>query len=206
MENNYNKQLEYSMAEFLKWDQEAIIKKLGLAHDNNYIYISYIGRQYQVNRFSGEVTNMGIGHGISERAEYNAAMPIYDIFCYSKENAHLSHVWRPFQGLSPSPTASFDPSDNSMFKQYAEHFSGRLPELNKACIKLGGNEIHFKGDVNYVFDIFPFFPAQLQFWDSDDEFPGKIVILMDLNLLDFIHFETAWFIAFHLLQRISEAL
>jgi Domain of unknown function (DUF3786) len=202
--SNYEKQAEYSRSEFLKWNQSKLIEKLGLEHDEAHLYISYIGQKYQISRLTGEVSHSGKGCDYAEKAEHNEVMPIYDFLCYSKENACLSHEFSPIQGLSQS--ATFGSTVSSMFKPYAERFSGRISALEDACKRLGGYKIYSKADMGYGFDIFPSFPAQLQFWECDDEFPAQIIIMMDKNLLDYIHFETAWFIASHLLHRLGELL
>ena len=46
----------------------------------------------------------------------------------------------------------------------------------------------------------------LQFWNSDEEFPANLKIMWDENILDYIHFETAQFVAFHVLHRIEEIM
>ena len=33
----------------------------------------------------------------------------------------------------------------------------------------------------------------LRFWESDDEFPASLQILVDKNILDFMHYETLMF-------------
>lgn len=44
-------------------------------------------------------------------------------------------------------------------------------------------------------------PVVLQFWDADDEFDAALKIMWDTNTLDFMHFETTFYAANHLLQR-----
>ena len=43
----------------------------------------------------------------------------------------------------------------------------------------------------------------LQFWESDEEFPSSLTLLMDGSILDFMHFETVWYAAGHLLTRLK---
>lgn len=60
-----------------------------------------------------------------------------------------------------------------------------------------------KGDAAYELDLFPFLPVILCFWDSDDEFPASLQILVDKNILDYMHYETLMFAISHLLNRVK---
>ena len=45
----------------------------------------------------------------------------------------------------------------------------------------------------------------LQFWDADEEFEAVLKIMWDENILDYMHYETTYFAASHLLSRLKEA-
>ena len=46
----------------------------------------------------------------------------------------------------------------------------------------------------------------LRFWESDDEFPASLQILVDKNILDFMHYETLMFAMSHVLRRLKEEM
>lgn len=46
----------------------------------------------------------------------------------------------------------------------------------------------------------------LQFWNSDEEFPASLKIMWDENILDYLHYETTFFIVSHMLCRIQEMM
>ena len=61
------------------------------------------------------------------------------------------------------------------------------------------------GDVSYLLPLFFFIPVIHQLWDADDEFDAALKIMWDTNTLDFMHFETTFYAANHLLKRLQEA-
>ena len=46
----------------------------------------------------------------------------------------------------------------------------------------------------------------LRFWDADEEFPASLQILVDKNILDYMHYETLMFALTHVLGRIREEM
>ena len=63
-----------------------------------------------------------------------------------------------------------------------------------------------KGDVAYQLELFLFLPVVLRFWESDDEFPASLQVLVDRNILEYMHYETVMFAIGHLLQRVEEEM
>ena len=53
--DNYEKQVYTGRELFLKYDQDKLIKKYGLKHDEEYLYLKYIGTEYRINRRHGAV-------------------------------------------------------------------------------------------------------------------------------------------------------
>ena len=89
-------------------------------------------------------------------------------------------------------------------KKYAARFNGHLEELRSACEKLGGVlQARMAGaDVTCKFQVTPFFPVLLQFWEGDEEFTPKLMLLWDRNTDQFMHFETTFYLQGDLLQRL----
>ena len=63
-----------------------------------------------------------------------------------------------------------------------------------------------KGDVAYQIPVFDFLPVIFQFWNSDEDFAASLQLLVDKNILDYMHYETVWFAMSHLLSRIKEEM
>ena len=196
--DNYAKQVIAARELFLKWDQKKLIRRTGIDIDTGFIYINFFEERYSVNRSSGEVMFCE-----KSAADYSAVMVIYDVLCNSKPDAALSGEWQSLEYLTPH--SNFGSTDKSIFSQAAKAFSGRIDELKKACMNAGGIETK-KGDAGFMFNAFPFLPVLFQFWDGDDEFEPRISFHFDKNTLDYIMFETAWFVAGYLIDKISAGM
>ena len=173
-----------------------MILRFDLEHDDEFLYISFFKEPHSINRLTGEVLHRGDGRA----ASFNSVMSIYDILCYSKPGAHLSGQWQTLNNLSAH--SNFGASGRSPHLETAKHYLGKTAELEGACTALGGLKTT-KADVGFRFDAFSFLPVIFQFWDGDDEFDPKINFLFDSNTLDFIHFETAWYVAGRLIELID---
>lgn len=75
--------------------------------------------------------------------------------------------------------------------------------LRAVCSRLGQLS-SIKGDLSAVIPVFDFLPVCLRFWDADEEFPASLQILYDENILDFMRFETVFYMTDHLLGRLKE--
>ena len=63
-----------------------------------------------------------------------------------------------------------------------------------------------KGDIAFELELFPFLPVIIRFWEADDEFPANLQILVDRNILDYMHYETLMFALTHLFHRLKEEI
>lgn len=84
--SNYEKMKNQMAGAFLQYDQENMIRKFGLAYDNDFLYIWFFNRKYRIDRLTGQVSWSKDAFQTQEKADYNEAMTIYDVLCYSKEN------------------------------------------------------------------------------------------------------------------------
>ena len=199
--SNYEKMKNDMAGEFLRYDQNAMIHKFNLEHDENYLYICFVCRKYRIDRMSGKVTWSEDAFRTEKDADYNETMTIYDVLCSSKELCHLSHEWVNIGSLSSVQGGSLSKGSN-FFQDAGEYFDGKKDALALACEALHGKKIE-RGDVAYELDLFPFLPVCLRFWESDEEFPASLQIFVDKNILDFMHYETLMFAVTHLLNRLK---
>ena len=218
MTGNYEKQVFLARDIFLKYDRKAITDKFQLESDEEYIYIQLLDRMYRVSAKDGAVEaakNNMCGKKENREKEnaceyelcldYNVVMTIYDVLCYSKEKPKLAGEWCPLQNLQVTLSS---PDADTFTQKYAEHFSGKSARLQEACRRIGGRkpEISAGADVCWEFDIFPFFPVQLRFWEKDEEFPPQIRLLWDKNSLKFMHFETLYYVMHLLLDHLRKSI
>lgn len=201
--SNYEIMRNQMRGEFTKYDQEKMIRKFSLESDADYIYIDFVSRQYRVNRKNGVVEWSENHFETSVEADYNESMTIYDVICYSKDDCSLSGNYCPANMLKGT-VRSAAPGGN-MFQKSADGFNGKLKELKAACNILG-EEIDMKGDLAARLYPFPFLPIIVQYWEADDEFPANLKFMFDENIMDYMHYETIFFMMGHVLSRIVEIM
>ena len=197
--SNYDKARDATAVAFLRYDQETMIRKFGLAHDEDALYISFVARDYRVDRRTGTVT---WASDPSHTASYNEAMSIYDVLCDSKPLCHLSHQWVNVASLCAIQGGTLA-KDGAFFKTSCAQFGGDAAALDRACRRLHGTP-QPKGDVAYELPLFPFLPLILRFWEADEDFPASMQVLVDKNTLDYLHYETLMFALSHLMTRLVE--
>ena len=198
-QSNYDKARDATAAAFLRYGQEAMIRKFGLAHDEDALYIAFVAREYRVDRRTGTVT---WASDPSHTASYNEAMSIYDVLCDSKPLCHLSHQWVNVASLCSIQGGTLV-KDGDFFKNSCARFGGDAAALDRACRRLHGTP-QPKGDVAYELPLFPFLPLILRFWEADEDFPASMQVLVDKNTLDYLHYETLMFALSHLMTRLGE--
>ena len=202
--SNYEKMKTSAAELFLRYDQETMIQVFHLAYDEAYLYISLLSRDHRINRSSGEVAWSEDGFQTEQPADYNAVMTIYDVLCRAEAEPRLAHVWVNVAGLSPIHGGSLA-KRTDFFQTAGKAFTGRAEALARACEKLQGKKLE-GGDAAYELPLFPFLPVVLRFWDADEEFPASLQLLVDQNILDYMHYETLMLALSHLLDRLRGEL
>ena len=202
MRSNYDMQVDIGRQIFLEYDQPLLIRKYGLQADAQWIYLTYLHTKCRINRSNGQIEEQSNGQW-TECRSYNTVMTIYDLLCYHKEPAapQLAHQWCTVGGFVVTGV-----QDTGRFTQkYADRLNGRTEQLRAACTAMGGvPQTPMAGaDVTVRFQVTPFFPVLLQFWEGDEEFPPKLQLLWDKHANLFLHFETTFFLQGDLLERLA---
>ncbi len=201
-DSNYDITRRRVQREFLNYDQEKMIRNFHLDCDEAYLYLLFCGREYRIDRSSGKVEWLDPSQS-AHQANYNETMSIYDLLSRAGEDCRLSGNYLSLNEL-PGVVCSSGLGD-VFFEEKKNLFVHRSRDLCRACERLGGTPVG-KGDAGYRMQIVPFLPVILIFYDADDEFAPSLQFLWDERTLDFIHYETAYYIASELLDRISETM
>ena len=203
VESNYVKQVYIGREYFLKYDQNMLIKKYGLEYDKEYLYLTYIATKYRIKRTDGAIEYEDQQEWRLCK-EYTIVMTIYDLLCYSGENAlpPLTGQWQPVAGFA---AAGSSPSAEVFAHKYEKVFSGRAEEIRQACLSLGGiQKPRLAGaDLTFEIPVVSYFSVLFQYWDADEEFPAKILILWDKASMSYLHFETTYYLQGDLLEAIA---
>lgn len=199
--SNYDLQVDIAKRIFLGYDQELLIRKFRLEADERWIYLYYMNAPYRIDRKKGTVEEY-LQNQWKECRSFHTVMTIYDLLCYHQgENAPaLTGQWCAVGSFVVTGVTETD----TFTKKYAAMFDSRAEELKSACEKLGGaiQSSMAGADVTCRFSVTSFFPVLLQFWDGDEEFPPKLMLLWDRNTDKFLHFETTFYLLGDLLERL----
>lgn len=137
--------------------------------------------------------------GVWLPAGHGDGMTIYDILCDSKPDARVSgrfqNAWNQ-RNVSSAP-------NGSLFQSSADFFSGKCELLSAACERLGGERVS-TGDVGFDIPVFNEIKMRMLFWDADDEFPASMNLQWDEHILDFMRYETTFYAAGFILNRLRE--
>lgn len=202
--DNYETMKYRMQEEFIKYDQEKMIRKFRLPHDQDYLYIRFTGRMYRIRRTSGKAAWSDDHFIHAHEAGYNEAMTIYDVLCCSGDNCRLSGEFVNMEKLSSIQSGSAA-AGGGLFQKIEKTFDHKHEVLSLACERLNGTK-YGRGDVAYQIPLFDFLPIVFQFWNSDEEFAASLTLLTDKNMLQYMHYETVFFAVGHLMSRLAEEM
>ncbi|MBP3411276.1 MAG: hypothetical protein J6M10_09810, partial [Clostridia bacterium] len=77
--DNYARALEYARGLFMKWNQQDIINRCKLRHDDAYLYLNFLGDPWRIERTSGTVQRICGSQVIN--ANFSQGLSIYDYLC-----------------------------------------------------------------------------------------------------------------------------
>lgn len=203
--NNYETMRNQTRPYFLTFDQEELIRKLDLKHDEDYLYLRFCSRPYRIGRKTGIVEWSEDGFQTAVEGDCSESMTIYDILCYSKKDRSLSGEYAPSSSLKGIVYTGMNAGTSMGRNEIAEYFDTHVDRLEQACIALGGIP-EGKGDLAYRIPLFDFLPVRFSFWQADEDFSPEVRLLWDTNVLQYMHFETLFYAAGHLLKRMEELI
>ena len=195
--DNYERSRDRAQAYFLGFDQESLIRKWHLQADEHNLFVRFLGRPYQISRTNGMVTRLWDG----KTASYSEALSIFDLLCHGGSDQELSGEFAPVNSLNGCAKGASVGTD--FYGRTAARFHKDPEKFHSACIALGGNPIDM-GDIGFRFPVFADLPVILKFYHADEDFPASITILWDANMLQFVLYETVFYIAGCLLEAILE--
>lgn len=202
-QTNYEQTRDKTEKQFLKYPQEQMIEKFQLKHDEQYLYIRFVGRRYRIDRNTGRIewSEDGFLHG--NHADFNETLSIFDVLCYSKEGCRLAGKFSRINNLKG--TVYSNGLGDDIFRPVRRFFDENAEKLGYACEQLGGVREKV-GDISYRIPVFEFLPVILQYWEPDEDFPSNMQILWDENIMDYMHYETTYYCVSQLLKRLQEIM
>lgn len=196
MSSNYDLMMEQARQLFLNYDLQKACRRLSLPFSDREIPIRFLGKEFFIQFGDGRVLDAA-----GQVADFNTVMSVYDVLCRSEITPVLKGEFVPTTALSR--IHGTQPIHEDLHAGHAAFFTGKAAELSALCLRLGGTPWGH-GDVSFILPVFDFFPVRVCFWDADEEFPASLQFFWDANALDFLHYETLWYIANALIELFRE--
>lgn len=197
--DNYELARDRAQAYFLGFDQQQLICTWNLKNDREKLYVVFLGREYAIHRKTGAVTEVSS----DDQAGFEEVLSIFDLLCHPGEHKEAAGTFAPVNSLKGAPKSggvqtAFHSSFASAIDKVPEAFS-------RACCALGGTPVDM-GDISFRFPVFGELSVILKFYHSDEDFPAGLTFMWDENMLQFIHYETVFYIAGFLAHIILEKI
>ena len=199
--NNYLIQAQQAKDRFLTYDQEGLIAKLGLAFDDDYLYVPMLGQWYRLARKNGDLERQ-VGESWADANSFGEVMTLLDLVCDSREDRFLAGRWK---NMSAFGLMFHQNLLEGVRDPWAERFEQDPEGFRRACTALKGRALDI-GDIAYAIEVFDGLELVLQLWFGDEEFPASLRFLWDENALMYIKYETMYYAKGLLLERIAELM
>lgn len=195
--NNYDRMLLAARQRFLEYDPQLLGQKPGVTDLGSELSTCFLGQQIIIRKTDGRICvdgrNAGFGEGLS----------ILDWLCDRKSDAVASMEFCPIGSL---PGIYVGGGNLSMdMPKLAQTIHERPETFRLACVHLHA-EPQKMGDIGFQLQIFPDLPMCLKFYFGDDEFPPQLTLLWDKHILQFVRYETVYYIAGCLHARLLQLM
>ncbi len=198
--DNYAQAQEAARLYFLTYDQAPMKTLPGVTATENGLSLPFLGTPAFLSAETGYIT-IRTPQGEEKEADFGEALSIYDFLCDRKPEAAPSGEYCPVHSL---PGVMVRGKGLSMGGGKLPAFWDKNPEqLHKSCLSMGGTPVDL-GDIGYKLPLFPELYVLLKFYHSDEDFPPSLTLLWDKHILDFIKYETVYFVAGCLFHRLRE--
>lgn len=201
--SNYDLTRDRLEHDFLQYDQAAMLRRVPLRHDAQYLYVTFLRRDYRADRKTGRLEWSDDGFRTARHAGHNEAGTIFDYLCCAKTDVPLTGEYVSVNQLDGVVTGTT--LGDGMFDDWAKQFTGRTKQLALACAALGGTKEPV-GDVAYRIPLLGRLDVILQFWDADEEFPPAIRVKWDRHVLAYLRYETTYYAVNCLWQRLRDVM
>lgn len=199
--NNYAIQASAARKLFLSYDQEGLIRKLGLKAEAGWLYTRFFDCPYRINRLNGSMERF-CGDAWQKANSFNEVLTLMDLICDSREDRFLTGRWKNLTDFG-------NQFHRNLLEEGVDPFAARIQEEKadfvRACEKMGGRAI--KGaDISYAIPAFQELSIALFFWEGDEEFAPRVRYLWDENALMYLKYETMYYAVDFLKERLRSCM
>jgi len=199
--DNYKLQAEQAKKHFLTYDQQELIGRCCLRHDETYLYVKFLSKPYRIHRDTGDMERLEQGVWVDGNG-FGEVMTILDWLCDSRADRYITGRWidivtngNYFHGSLQEDTAA----------PYARLFDADPEGFAAVCRTLEGQEMS-GADLGFAIELLDGLRVWVQLWHGDDEFPPQLRLLWDENTTRYLRYETTWFARGLLLERLAEKM
>ena len=197
MMNNYEKMQEAARLHFLSYDYQALSQRSGVVAGEQGLTIRFLGQECYVNRETGAIFVDG------RQAGFGESLTVYDWLCDGQAGAIASGTFCSIHSL---PGVFVSGGTLGLNGNSVAPLIARNPEkFLELCRQMDGRQVD-GADLAVVIRAFPDLPVLLKFYDADEEFAPSLSLLWDSNILQFLRYETVYYLAGCLLERIRSQL
>lgn len=194
MGDNYALARENARVYFLRQDHRKLAFKPGVSMVHGELLVPFLGEVYRVNLETGRVCG-------KTEANFEESLSVYDWLFH--EGGAASGEFCPVHAL---PGVYVRGSGLQMS-------GGALPGLidqnprkfSEICENLGGTPMPL-GDMAYRLPVFPGLDMMLKFYHADEDFPPQLTCLWDRNVLQFLRYETVYYVAGCLFSKLRRGM
>lgn len=202
--SNYKIAKEHARKLFCEYDPAKLAEKRNILFKEGYLYLDFLDRSYRIHGQTGYTEWFGHGFANRREADFEETMILYDILCYSKPFASPANEFLLINQLSQIQNAASYPG-YGLFQKEERLLDGKTELLVWALERMRGIPWG-KGDVSFRLPVFQSLDVIFSFWNSDEDFPPQIQLFCDRNILQYMHYETIWYLAVHIIKRIKELI
>ncbi|MDR3225259.1 MAG: DUF3786 domain-containing protein [Clostridiales Family XIII bacterium] len=203
-EGNYTKTAKMARAQFLEADQLLIAARPGVTTDDAYFYVGFMDMIYRCARTTGLVERSVRGGPWEDASGFGPTMSVFDYLCLDRGERVLSGKWTTTEHLGLN-THGNRTGGGGFFSKEAAFLDAHKDALPDILEGIGGEAMPV-GDAAYIVPAIGDLSVYFQFWESDDEFSARVIMLWDENALRYVHYETLFYIQELIFKRIGELL
>lgn len=195
--NNYETTLRAAQRHFTEYDMDILAKRAGVTDEGDCLMTSLFGQTVRIDKATGQMLVDG------EKANFVQGLSVYDWLCDRNPEAAAAETFCPVSSL---PGVLVSGSGLKIVPQKLADTIDKNPDsFRHGCESMGGIPVD-QGDIGYRVEIFPGLPVCLKFYFADEEFPPSLTLLWDQNILQFVRYETVYYIAGCLQERLLQLL
>ena len=195
--SNYDKMLADALQRFTTYDRAILTRRPGVEGGNEALSTCFLGEPVLLNPERGAITVGG------RPADFGEALSILDWLCDGRLDAKASGNYCTVSSLPGVLVSGSGLTMNG--GSLAAKIHENPEKFHAACQRMGGKSV-LMGDIGYCLPIFPEVCVCLKFYFGDDEFTPQLTFFWDQNILQFVRYETVYYIAGCLLQRLRRLM